>query len=99
MLLILSPDDGRSRRHAARVGRTVAVRRRGVGRRGERAEGGGSEHRTERGARDRRRPAALRCRRVVANFWQNFARFRLYRRRSLQANMRFAAFFKINQIV
>ena len=38
---------------------------------------------------------------VVTNFWQNFARFRLYRRRSLQVNMRFAAFkiFKIYQIL
>ena len=42
-------------------------------------------------------------RRVVANLWQNFskisARFRLYRRRSLQVNTRFAAFFKIYQII
>ena len=30
---------------------------------------------------------------------QNVARFRLYRRRSLQVNMRFAAFFKIYQII
>ena len=29
---------------------------------------------------------------IVANFRQNFARFRLYRRRSLQVNTRFAAF-------
>ena len=34
-----------------------------------------------------------------AKFRQNFARFRLYRRRSLQANTRFAAFFKIYQII
>ena len=27
---------------------------------------------------------------VVANFWQNFARFRLYRRRSLQVNTKYA---------
>ena len=39
------------------------------------------------------------ARRVVANFWQNFARFRLYRHRSLQENTRFAAFFKIYQII
>ena len=44
-------------------------------------------------------------RRVVANFWQisefrqNFARFRLYRHRSLQENTRFAAFFIIYQIL
>ena len=38
-------------------------------------------------------------RRVVANFWQNFARFRLYRHRSLQENTRFSAFFKIYQII
>ena len=35
---------------------------------------------------------------VVANFGQNFARFRLYRRRSFQVNTRFAAFFKTYQI-
>ena len=33
-----------------------------------------------------------------AKFRQNVARFRLYRRRSLQLNTRFAAFFKIYQI-
>ena len=54
--------------------------------------------------RDRRGAAGPRLdppgtRRVVANFWQNLARFRLYRRRSLQENMRFAAFFKIYQII
>ena len=38
-------------------------------------------------------------RRVVANFWQNFARFRLYRHRSLQVNTRFSGFFKIYQII
>ena len=40
---------------------------------------------------------------VVANFWANFRqnvdRFRLYRRQSLQENTRFAAFFKIYQII
>ena len=36
---------------------------------------------------------------VLANFRQDFARFRLYRHRSLQANTRFAAFFKIYQII
>ena len=30
-----------------------------------------------------------------ADFRQNFVRFRLYRRRSLQVNLRFEAFFKI----
>ena len=35
----------------------------------------------------------------LANFRQNFARFRLYRRRFLQANTRFSAFFKIYQII
>ena len=34
-----------------------------------------------------------------ANFWQIFARFRLYRHRSLQVNTRFEAFFKIYQIL
>ena len=41
----------------------------------------------------------LWTRRVFANVWQIFARFRLYRRRSLQENTRFAAFFKIYQII
>ena len=36
---------------------------------------------------------------ILEKFRQNFARFRLYRRRSLQENMRFAAFFKIYQII
>ena len=35
---------------------------------------------------------------LLANFRQSFARFRLYRRRSLQENTRFAAVFKIYQI-
>ena len=34
-----------------------------------------------------------------ANFRQNVARFRLYRHRFLQLNMRFAAFLKIYQII
>ena len=34
-----------------------------------------------------------------AKFWQNVARFRLYRHRFLQENTRFAAFFKIYQII
>ena len=36
---------------------------------------------------------------VVANFWQIFVRFRLYRHRSLQVNARFEAFFKTYQII
>ena len=36
--------------------------------------------------------------RRLAKFRQNVARFRLYRLRFLQQNMRFAAFFKIYQI-
>ena len=36
---------------------------------------------------------------LLANFRQNVARFRLYRHRFLQENMRFAAFFKIYQIL
>ena len=44
----------------------------------------------------RRRPPPMTLqrwtRRVVANFWQNFARFRLYRRRSLQVNTRLNIF-------
>ena len=35
----------------------------------------------------------------ILKFRQNVARFRLYRHRCLQVNMRFAAFFKINQII
>ena len=45
-----------------------------------------------------RRAAASRNCQFLANFRQNFARFRLYRRRSLQENTRFAAFFKIYKI-
>ena len=37
--------------------------------------------------------------RRLAKFQQNVARFRLYRLRFLQENMRFAAFFKIYQIL
>ena len=37
--------------------------------------------------------------RRLAKFRQNVARFRLYRHRFLQENMRFAAFFKIYQIL
>ena len=37
--------------------------------------------------------------RRLAKFRQNVARFRLYRLRFLQVNMRFAAFFKIYQII
>ena len=36
---------------------------------------------------------------ILAKFRQNVARFRLYRHRFLQENMRFAAFFKIYQII
>ena len=35
----------------------------------------------------------------LANFRQNFIRFRLYRHRFFQENTRFAAFFKIYQII
>ena len=35
----------------------------------------------------------------LAKFRQNVARFRLYRHRFLQANTRFAAFFRVNQII
>ena len=36
---------------------------------------------------------------LFGNFWQSFARFRLYRHRSLQVNTCFAAFFKIYKII
>ena len=54
---------------------------------------------------ERRGPPALQLRggdvreRRLAKFRQNVARFRLYRLRFLQENMRFAAFFKIYQIL
>ena len=47
---------------------------------------------------ERRRSGDVRERRL-AKFRQNVARFRLYRLRFLQENMRFAAFFKIYQIL
>ena len=50
------------------------------------------------GTRDRPRGGDVRERRL-AKFRQNVARFRLYRLRFLQENMRFAAFFKIYQIL
>ena len=56
----------------------------------------------ERGRRLRRalRRARRRVReRRLAKFWQNVARFRLYRLQFVQENMRFAAFFKIYQII
>ena len=34
-----------------------------------------------------------------AKLWQNFARFRLYRHRSLQVSTRLSAFFKIYQLI
>ena len=43
-------------------------------------------------------PRAASCQ-FLAKFRQNFARFRLYRRRSLQENTRPSAFFKIYQII
>ena len=42
---------------------------------------------------------SLRQRRDLGNFRQTVARFRLYRHRFLQENIRFAAFFKIYQII
>ena len=44
------------------------------------------------------RPPLGSCQ-FLANVRQIFPRFRLYRRRSLQANTRFAAFFKTYQII
>ena len=48
--------------------------------------------------RRQRRGGDVRERRL-AKFRQNVARFRLYRHRFLQVNMRFAAFFKIYRII
>ena len=50
-------------------------------------------------ARAQPRAPAVWARRVVANVWKNVARFRLRRHRFLQENTRFAAFFKIYQII
>ena len=47
----------------------------------------------------RQRSASDVRERRLAKFRQNVARFRLYRLRFLQENMRFAAFFKIYQIL
>ena len=52
-----------------------------------------------RGALPRRGRHRRRQRASVGKISANFARFRLYRRRSLQVNTRFAAFFKIYQIL
>ena len=49
--------------------------------------------------RPARGPAGDVRERRLAKFRQNVARFRLYRLRFLQENMRFAAFFKIYQIL
>ena len=71
------------------AGRGADGRGRARGRRG----GGGH-------ARGGREPPALAVDwRRLAKFRQNVARFRLYRLRFLQENMRFAAFFKIYQIL
>ena len=50
------------------------------------------------GSANELRGGAVRERRL-AKFRQNVARFQLYRHRFLQENMRFAAFFKIYQII
>ena len=70
-----------------------AARGRGPLREGE-EDDQGHDHQAHGGGGKRKRG------RVVANFWQNFrensenfAHFRLYRRRSLRENTRFAAFF------
>ena len=89
---------------------TLAARRPGRGA----PPGGlrGGVARLPRGARLRPRPRAEAaehggagqphlgsCHFFGAKLWQNFARFRLYRHRSLQENTRFAVFFKIYQII
>ena len=70
---------------------------------------GGAEGRraAEEGGQEQRAPWLLGARQLsgdvrerrLAKFRQNVARFRLYRLRFLQENMRFAAFFKIYQIL
>ena len=57
----------------------------------------GAPARRSRGRR-RRRAVHWFCQ-FLANLQQNIARFRLYRLRFLQQNMRFTAFFKIYQII
>ena len=57
------------------------------------------ERRRSRAARPIATPWAATRRRAEAEFRQNAARFRLYRLRFLQLNMRFAAFFKIYLIL
>ena len=59
----------------------------------------GPPHRGPRGAAEAEAPGWDNYIKAVANFWQIFARFRLYRRRSLQINTRFPAFFKIYKII
>ena len=70
------------------------------------ADRGDRHQRRRRGARRRRGRRRgrsvcqpLRQRRDLGKFRQNVARFRLYRRRSLQEHKGFAAFFKIYQII
>ena len=75
-----------SLRQRLRRGGSCAGRRRRAGRR---AAAKAAPRRAPREA-----PELRGTRLVVANFWQNFARFRLYRHRSLQENTRFSAFFK-----
>ena len=85
---------------------TLHTLKRGAGRQAHR--GFAADHGLQLLGRERERvrvedvSRVVGTRRVVANFWQflqNFARFRLYRHRSLQLNARFAAFFKIYQII
>ena len=67
---------------------------------GNSALGLNSEHGTSRLASDAAHLAGRDVReRRLAKFRQNVARFRLYRLRFLQENMRFAAFCKIYQII
>ena len=74
-----------------------------TGARTGRARRRGPRRRRRRAAPRRRRragtPAAGHQRRDLGKFRQNVARFWLYRHRFLQENMRFAAFFKIYQII
>ena len=74
-----------------------AEERRGTG--GDEARAGRDRREPRDGAdAERQEPVGFRERRL-AKFRQNVARFRLYRHRFLQVNMRFAAFFKIYQII
>ena len=87
LLAKIGADTAENEQHFAEI---LPIGRRVVGRRAaESAEESEEEPDARTLVRERR----------LAKFRQNVARFRLYRLRFLQENMRFAAFFKIYQIL